>query len=215
LPKADQGSVLAEPQPPQQFVAPGNSIRVQGRALLRSEEELSQIRGPKRPSTPGGVDALTNLADVVRLDELGHRASIAAIQPLSGLRGKPEGLDHLGCQVTHHRMTFDDAVWTLTGATPDFWPLNIHQRYVGRFSAGGYDDRQRLGDAQRQRDVAARLRIGLSPGPLKGTRADKRQRPVNPVADTIRARHDDGDRVPPSSGGVCCTDRSKAARAPE
>jgi hypothetical protein len=36
-----------------------------------------------------------------------------------------------------YAMTLDDGVWTLTRSTPDFSPLDFHQRYIGRFSADG------------------------------------------------------------------------------
>jgi hypothetical protein len=36
-----------------------------------------------------------------------------------------------------YAMTFDGETWTLTRTTPDFSPLDFHQRYVGRFSADG------------------------------------------------------------------------------
>jgi hypothetical protein len=39
-----------------------------------------------------------------------------------------------------YAMTFDGSVWTLERSTPDFSPLDFHQRYIGRFN----DDRSTL-----------------------------------------------------------------------
>jgi hypothetical protein len=36
-----------------------------------------------------------------------------------------------------YAMTFDGETWTLSRTTPDFSPLNFHQRYVALFSADG------------------------------------------------------------------------------
>src|SRR5690349_15962841 len=36
-----------------------------------------------------------------------------------------------------YAMSFEGGVWTLLRTTPDFSPLDFHQRYIGRLSADG------------------------------------------------------------------------------